>query len=1083
MSLLNRSQLDTILSQDVASIAGFNGQTQTSDWIMDVAISPADDDSCALVTAHNTVLKATLHQGEAVSVGTLSSPSRSILYSAHLTWVSPASILVAAGTVFGEIIVWECSSLTNAGLTTRVIGTFTGHEGSIFGVDISPPIVDQNGRKTRLLASCSDDRTIRVWDIYSSSENLAELEDDELARAFAIRQGSLGDGDLSGNAARTRKDFLAMVMGHSSRIWSVKFHIEEASEHPFPRICIISHGEDSTSQHWVLDLSSNCGTDLQLSDGGNATNRDLANLTHLKTFGFHSGNHIWSTATHRADSSTVVATGGADGKVSLFELPRHSPDEVASPITQSLPTELSTRFRDLNYVGSTSWDIEEILTEFPVSLVDQAPVMEPLPGDCFVETTAVIANGKPKKKCKVKKTPRDAFNRYSFINEKEVIATTNFGRILLGTIDQAVRWTELTMPEGCRLDLSAYSIVKGVTKLGVAILAGAKGSIFMYSGGVHILKVGQVIGKVADIFPAVRGKSSLDFAVTTLGSNVATLFTIEIPDISEISPVLSVSSTVYHLPERIIVTSICIAHTQLILGARNGSLAFYDLSKPCAPSMTWKPEKNGDALTSIISLSSSPDNKTRYILTTGREGLYTVYAISHQSANVYPVHFGTPPLGSNIEHAWFDNNELILNGFKGKNFVVWNETTQCELMNVPCGGAHRSFAYSELSSGARCFVYAKQATPYIHYQPEPSHRIIKSGGHGREIKSTAISPDKTLIATGAEDTSIRIWRYCNSDSSTGKQPTCVAVTQKHSAGVQHLQWHGSNYLFSSGGNEEFFVWAVQEIPGFGIGVVCEASCPDQTEEKDLRIMSFDVVTLDSSSTTDREVLLISLAYSDSTIRIYRYCKTEGFRVLSTGRYTSSCLMQIRWVQQSNSEAHFLTAATDGNLVLWKTALSVPSTLSGPEPNAPSIISKHKLHQSTIKALDLTTTPENIVIATGGDDNALAITIYSFSNLAALPRSIILRTAHAAAITALCVIVRRESKELRVVSSSNDQRVKEWSVLIDEDSGMGMKKVGDSFTSVADIGDVAILLEGDSERTGGKVLVVGNGMEVFDVSTK
>jgi len=70
----------------------------------------------------------------------------------------------------------------------------------------------------------------------------------------------------------------------------------------------------------------------------------------------------------------------------------------------------------------------------------------------------------------------------------------------------------------------------------------------------------------------------------------------------------------------------------------------------------------------------------------------------------------------------------------------------------------------------------------------------------------------------------------------------------------------------------------------------------------------------------------------------------------------------------------------------------------------------------------------------------------------------------------------------VVSSGNDQRVKEWVIHIpDGDGAVEIKEKGDVFTSVADVGDVAFL-RGGERGEGNKVIVVGNGMEVWKVSS-
>lgn len=168
----------------------------------------------------------------------------------------------------------------------------------------------------------------------------------------------------------------------------------------------------------------------------------------------------------------------------------------------------------------------------------------------------------------------------------------------------------------------------------------------------------------------------------------------------------------------------------------------------------------------------------------------------------------------------------------------------------------------------------------------------------------------------------------------------------------------------------------------------------------------------------------------------------------------------------------LTAATDGNITLWKSSIPSESLLQ---------ISTQNIHQSSIKTLDIVTTSSYTVIATGGDDNALAISLLEIANPLVPMRVFILRAAHAAAITGLAfvpVVLGEEEKEgWRIVTSSNDQRMKEWAVKIGEEGDVKIRKVGDAFTPVADVGDVACLRSGREER---KVLVVGNGMEVWKV---
>ena len=1086
LALLSTQDFDQLLNQNVSSVA--DTAILVSDWVLDVAISPFDAFGCVLVTAHNSVIRARLGQLQRAPImETLHSPSRSILYSAHLTWESPSCVMVAAGTVFGEIIVWQCSPSDGTSETSQIVFTFSGHEGSIFGVNISPPIIGLHS-VTRLLASCSDDRTVRIWNLSADSRS-------SLLSATAVLGRETGFGENS--ASTEHKDSkhlpLAMVMGHASRIWRVRFLGERGVPLDDSALSIISFGEDSTAQQWALRIE-------KTPQATAACPKVIGRLDPLRTFAFHSGKHIWSAAFCRWDGlKTLLATGGADGKICIYET--RTTDRVTAIERPSLEVATLQHISGQalsNHSTLRSWELGEILQCLArgtlVDLVLEQHTLDP--------TNIILRESVDTKSTKSKTTKRtfkDSFNRYAFISENEFLATTTSGRILLCHIGSEVQWSEVGLPESGRGDLRSYAVLVGLPDIGLACLAGANGSLYVYRRHQEILEVGRVGGKVADILEVFHSRERFQLLVTTLGGASPTLFSF---DLSEAETLL-VTNTVYNLPIKFVVTSAASIKNTLIMGSRSGSLALYDSESPESPPQIWEhsPGETRDAITSIVSFPSSgvsKDGDTEFFLTTSRDGFYSIFAITRSRepsittarALVRQVHHSSPPIGPLIETGWFEGETLFLYGFKGKNFVIWNETEQCEVTSVECGGSHRSFAYSPVrDSGVGYFVYTKASKMYLHSHRKLSHEMVKAGGHGREIKACAVSENHSLIATGAEDTAIRIWKYNKFPKHLKYPMRCQAVIQKHSAGIQHLQWHESHYLFSSGGNEEFFVWAVERIPGFGIGVSCEAACPDPSKDRDLRIMNFHVTALPKSSVlSTNPCLLVSLAYSDSTLRTYIYEKRTSFLLLCTGRYTSSCLTQIRHVRVDSDEFYILTAATDGRLGLWRGAF-VPTLGSGvPEPSQLALLTTQKLHQNAIKSLDIAELNGQILIATGGDDNALAFSVYpnSGSLASSSPAFFILKLAHAAAVTGLCFLHSSDTGpgkiSLKLASSSNDQKVAVWNFELETDPEghfcLNFRKIDDAFTPVADVGDVAAL---DTSKNRSEILVVGNGMEICTVS--
>ncbi|KAF7939234.1 uncharacterized protein EAE97_007314 [Botrytis byssoidea] len=1117
LTLIRKSQIEEIISQHVTSIT--ETATSASDWVLSVAFCPWENDGCVMVTAHNAMVQATLStEDRIIRLRQLQPSSRSMLYSASLVCENQDTVIVAAGTIFGEVIVWKCvAAEDNSIFHNEALFVFTGHEGSIFGVDISPPIMAHDGKTTRLLASCSDDRTIRIWNLAEGSQNDADAM--KLAADLLPRETGFGETAKPQQDSNGFNRCIAVTMGHASRIWGVKFHCPDISTFGTSPITILSFGEDSTAQQWTLELGSELQNGTKTSDFSKTSSNNLAKLTHIKTFAFHTGKHIWSAAiTQIENNQNLLVTGGADGKISTycFEEERKT---NPTPIDASSNNAVENSVMDNSVEGSyysVAFELEDMLKS--LTTIETCSNEEH-------EQESVVSK-------KNKKAPKDAFNRYAFVSESDFLITTTFGRILKATIGNQVKFEEIFLPESSTPDLKSYSILKGNSKLGLCVLAGTNGKIFLYQPGLPIVQIGQVERKPSDVFIVPgNGNKSIELLVTLLGTQELTIlsFTLESPGSQPI-----IDRRTLSLPSKFIVTGAGTCNGHLIIGSREGQIAVQDTNTNTMS--TWNSPGKKDAITSIVAVPKSGSQQTTsYFAITSRDGLYAMFSyVNEATPKISCVHSATPPFGPMIEACWFQGSDLILYGFKSKSLIIWNETKQSEIMRIDCGGAHRAHAYSPFGGaqggGSGHLIYTKASQLFLHSQKVPSHRNIKPGGHGREIKTCAIGGSPQMIATGAEDTNIRIWRYENTHPQTPNQNpnpqtlTCLSTIQKHTAGLQHLHWHNSHYLFSSGGVEEFYIWRIQAIPGFGLGVICEASCPDPTAEQDLRIMSFDVSDIPGSN---HEEMIITLAYSDSTLRTYLYSRISGWKLLVRGQYTSACLMQIGHLQVSLSELTFLTAATDGSLCIWSAPLDLSHQLrtpaeiptSPPQTSEPILISHTKIHQNAIKTLAFkyvsmsNTTPPHLVAITGGDDNAIGVTLYPISssvpntnpNTFQKPITILLPNAHAAAVTGLVFISRphlrsvdttdsadKKKEETYIVSSSTDQRVKTWRVGIsssfaatstattarEETCPVDIEIIGDEFTAVSDIGDVGLIPGVDGNENEAKVIIVGNGMEIW-----
>ncbi|KAL8950110.1 MAG: hypothetical protein Q9222_003837 [Ikaeria aurantiellina] len=519
------------------------------------------------------------------------------------------------------------------------------------------------------------------------------------------------------------------------------------------------------------------------------------------------------------------------------------------------------------------------------------------------------------------KLGEDSFKAYAFIDQHSFLVTTAQGRVLIGrlkslehesgkdTQDEAsgstIRWETLDQLEA----LKSSTLVTKAVSSGLVLLSGSDGTVFYYDPQRRQIRSCLKLPRKAAFlhFQYVQhvqaaqtheDLKSYFLLATCLG--ISTAYVYQLLDIdldtSKKDPPLPILQLA--LPRPFVVTSACyIEETGIwVLGSRGGAIACYivaksPIDKAMEPCSIVEKLHGDETITVIQKLPQQDSSQATILLTSGRDGHYAVHEMSivkneedQCHVDFQTVHRAMPPFGPNIEGAAIEQktHDLLLWGFRSKEFVVYNATNDIETMTVDCGGAHRNWCYQPRSDGSDggTFVWTKASVCYVHLQSRASHRVLKSGSHGREIKAMAISAPlkdihgvgKSYFATGAEDTTIRIWSYPDS-SEPETAFRCLTTLKKHTTGVQQLKWSDDgDFLFSAAGCEEFFVWRVQEVPFIGIGAVCATVFPRVTEDGDLRIMDVAITPdtqvlsrIDGSKEEKRFV--ISLVFSDSSIRV------------------------------------------------------------------------------------------------------------------------------------------------------------------------------------------------------------------------
>ncbi|KAG6102668.1 hypothetical protein E4U30_003890 [Claviceps sp. LM220 group G6] len=1074
--------------------------TTAPDWIYDAAISPFCVDEAVLATAHNEVVVFRYHpsinpgeQGTMV-LGNVASPSRPMLFAAHLLWESASRVLIAAGTVFGDVLVWRYSIAEDEHAMAFVL---RGHEGSIYGVDVSAPLVLRDGTRRRLLASCSDDRTIRIWDI--------SLDGDAAAAATSSHEGTqcVEAQDTGFKAAQTYDALqvdseegearpVAVGMGHASRIWGVRFALDSSEAECVldeDALCVYSFGEDSTTQRWKLALEPR---------EASTTDHLTGQLTHQHTYALHHGKHIWARALDvHAQGGVDILTGGADGKISVIREQALHGDEAQSfgPVFMAL-------------------DVSDTLGQ---------------------------RAGKG-----------ETFSRYDFLSENQMLAITNAGRLFVGDL-LARTWAEVVIgeDEGTVQDLKRCYVLRTMHGHdGAAVIGTTNGKVYYFhrhqqqqalysdhdqdqSTQYRLVCAAEVPGRITEInHLASRDQQFISILVHIHGSSSSHLLSLT-PSGEVIQRELLTG-----LDARFVAVSATRLDDLIILGSRHGYIALLTRHED----HTWQPileaaTRSRDAITAIVPLpTAAKDNQITttpscpYILTTSRDSKYRIYHIDRTlhppqtTPSLTLIHETSPPFGPMIEGAWFTTStstpELILYGFRSKDFIIWNESTGEELATINCGGAHRTF---RLQHDPRAephryrFSYTRTSKLCISSQTDVPYRTVRRGTHGREVRALSAN-NKRFVASGAEDTSIRIWECMPAGEERrghdggGAMMRNMACIKAHVTGLQKLQWFGDEYLFSSAGNEEFFVWRVRRLGDVsayaGLAVVCEGVFTEKSPVGDLRILDFDVSWSGAPPEGQgKMVMVVTLAFSNSSLKTYEYdCGGGGgggsFRLLAEGRYTGACITQLRHLgfgdgasedgdgKGNGKELHVLTASTDGHLALWRGVC-----LDGQAGTQRySLEAAYAVHQSSIKSFDMSRDGTQIRVVTGGDDNALGFvqiaeiqsgtgtgterrTSYEFVSRA------IIRKAHTAAVNGVALLPvvhhRRQldqgPEETLAVSVSNDQRVKIWRISAHEARDVRVSLVACMSSGVADPGDVAIICSDPGQAS--QVVLGGVGVEL------
>ncbi|CAC5398690.1 unnamed protein product [Mytilus coruscus] len=262
-----------IVTMDTNTLSLTDRKTLLQDLIWDAQFLKVKG-QIVFALAHNTIVKWDSNNDQIMDI--VQCEENSILYCARFITSSWENLILAAGTVTNQVLLWSPYTTRNSSGLCTVMHRFKGHQGVIFSV--------RYNTQRQQICSVSDDRSIRIWQLTFPNKVTMAIDDLDIE-------------DWTGCQSTP----LHVLYGHSARVWDINLLSN----------VMISIGEDSLCCVWNYS-----GEVIQKFKG-------------------HKGKSIWSLAADKKEQFFV--TGGGDTSIRMWKLDVAENQSVNMLHSQSLP--------------------------------------------------------------------------------------------------------------------------------------------------------------------------------------------------------------------------------------------------------------------------------------------------------------------------------------------------------------------------------------------------------------------------------------------------------------------------------------------------------------------------------------------------------------------------------------------------------------------------------------------------------------------------------------------------------------------------------------------------------------------------
>ncbi|XP_074641979.1 tRNA (34-2'-O)-methyltransferase regulator WDR6-like isoform X2 [Tubulanus polymorphus] len=386
----------------------------------------------------------------------------------------------------------------------------------------------------------------------------------------------------------------------------------------------------------------------------------------------------------------------------------------------------------------------------------------------------------------------------------------------------------------------------------------------------------------------------------------------------------------------------------LICGDRNGTIHVYQLSDST---------NNKDPIQSFHRLHGKAGVTSLcyhegYVYSTGRDGCYRKYEIIEQKLNL---------LSSNKVHKGFDwidkilftSDDSIILGFHTSNFVVWSLNSNQRLVEINCGGGHRTWDF-HLAEDRGIFVYVKTGeVVYSQQKIDRTHKVIVPALHGRELTNIkfihSLNDSTDIFVTSGEGTSVNL---ISISSASNEALSVISGLQGHISSVKAISILRSKLvedsnavlIFTGGGRAQMKCWRLRFDNDDSRGdngrprFVCQhltshMLCykglkrrkPWKTNEYDsspeTRYVAMTILSAaEINADRPRSEYLVGAACSDGLVRIFVFNeiakKLVQIGVSPFHEHCVLCMMHYTVKIADQQYALLVSAATDGRVAFW-----------------------------------------------------------------------------------------------------------------------------------------------------------------------